>query len=228
MSITEKLRNRRVKGFESYVSNPGICTLRPFSGIAVELGFFHDRNSSADDKLLSYIAGKDVLDLGSGMNGLAIGAALRGSTARIVSINPAFTDKSFEREQQDAIQARYTRLFPDFSENAVEAARKFSNRNTLAMFAHTLDLPEKRFDVALDNAAIFCYAQEELAFLLAAALTNTFRSLRPGGRMRVGDSGIIYTDGRSWKEALVESLGLKSFRHRNGIEVFDPSTHGTN
>lgn len=168
----------------------------------------------------NYLSGKDVLDVGSGLNGLAIDVILKKLQARVISVNPAFNDPLFEDTQKDVIYL-FPHFFPRFSPEEIEAARVEANRNTRALFAHDLStFANKSFDVVIDNFAVAFYALESGKLAFAKSMSEMARVCR--GRIRVGDKFSEYVYGGStpnWKEGILRDLGLNYTPYKGGFEV---------
>lgn len=167
-----------------------------------------------------YLRGKDVLDVGSGLNGLAIDVQLRKLPTKVTSVNPGFNDPLFEQVQKDFIYL-FPHYFPRFSLEEIEAAQVEANRNTYALFAHDLStFADKSFDVVIDNYAVTFYAQPSRRLAFAQSIGEMARVCR--GRIRVGDKSKDLVYGGStpnWKEEVLQELGLNYTPYRGGFEV---------
>lgn len=205
----EFYRDTRV--VESYAQDQ-LGTLRSITQIAPLLGFMDP------EEFISYIYGKEVLDVGSGLNGLAIDVLLQGLPTGVTSINPAIYHPRFERQQIRKLLEAKEGFFPDFTPGAIELARIEANKNCLPFFAHDLQLPSKKYDVVIDNLAVFYYTDRNQRSVLVRSLEEMMRVCR--GSIRVGDFSAIYGDiYPGWKEQILKNMRINYRPYRIGFEI---------
>lgn len=161
-----------------------------------------------EEEFIAYLVG-DVLDCGSGYDGLAFDAQRRGLDCTIYSMNPArvieengviVPNQIFLYERAACIHdSRNTRFIgvPDNKEYIEEILRTV-DRHASADFAHNMkSFPSNKFDRILDNYAISFYSrteeQDQAVFMLF--LLEALRVLKVGGTLRIRDSFWNYTPG---------------------------------
>ncbi len=202
---------RQIETVETFIGIAG-QTMRPIRDLAYQLRF----RDQEDFK--RYIHGKEVLDIGSGLNGLAIDVILQNIPARVTSINPLAARPDFEARQKAAIELYSPHLFSDSSPEDIETARKEANRNTLPLFAHDLrGLADASFDVVIDNMAVFFYADRLQKLALVKSIEEMQRVCR--GSIRVGDPARYGEIPTNWKEMTLREMGIKYSPYGIGFEI---------
>lgn len=169
----------KLANYERMVKAAPINTFRTLDQIALTTGF------ETAEKLGLYLSGKDTLDLGAGLCGLAIDAYLRGNSRRICSLSPAAANLGFEDQRWTTITTKS--YLEKYSPDQLETAIKHVNGLTFPRFAHDLPFPNFTFDLIVDNWAVSLFANEEYSQFYEAALYEVFRVLKPRGVYLIGD-----------------------------------------
>ena len=166
------------------------------------------------DDLIAVIAGKTIVDVGSGTNGLAIDVVLRNVDCVVYSVDPHIAESDFEQRQRLSLSEDRNKLFTEFDPQEMERARVKSLSRAYPFFAHNMpSFADGQFDLLIDHYAVFGYFQEESelpAFL--KTIDEERRILSAGSPMYIADF-IPYGGDPStwdnWKEWQLIKLGLK-------------------
>lgn len=179
----------------------------------------------SEQELSSYIKGKTVLDVGSGMGGLFKGSRARGVDAKIVNINPRFSIKGFVKSAHEIYEEMATSAFENI-EN-IKDINKEHDEYAIAAFSNKLPIKDASVDIIIDNkgAVYHCIYEDRIdenAYIINSlvnpdqkALSETIdeymRVLRIGGKARIG--GLLpqqeLEDGLALLENLLAEKGLK-------------------
>lgn len=130
-----------------------------------------------EEEFIAYITGKRVLDVGSGMGGLAKDCKLGGIDAEIISVNPRLSNTRLRREERFSTRV----CIPEEMQDEVQRAH---DRKAVAAYGQFLPFGAETFDVVLDSCGVlFSTRREDDRWY---AIQEFWRVLRPGGRMRMG------------------------------------------
>lgn len=112
-----------------------------------------------EQQLATYIDGKTVLDVGSGMGGFFKEAKVRGNGAKIININPRFAIRGFAEEAHEA----YEMMAADVPEN-IKELNKLHDENAVAAFSNRLPIKDASIGVIVDNkgAVYHCLYEDRL------------------------------------------------------------------
>lgn len=155
----------------------------------------------SEEAFISYIAGKRVLDIGSGRGCLAKECALRDIEAEIISVNPRLKLANRRNQEKSITRLKYIR----HSEQDRRNAQNAHDRRAIAAYVQLLPFLSETFDVILDSDAILLYAdsQDELA----VGIREEWRVLKPGGRMRMGWT-FLERRHLAWEMQVLEGLQI--------------------
>lgn len=150
-----------------------------------------------EEDLINYIAGKRVLDVGSGFGGLAKDCRLREIDTEIISLNPRLAIPSCRRQERESTQV----CVPIDKRMEVQMAH---DRGAVSAFAQFLPFSAETFDVVLDScgALFFATRQDERI----QALQEYWRVLRSGGKFRIG--WFMGWSHFKWEKQIEEDLGI--------------------
>jgi SAM-dependent methyltransferase len=194
------------------------------SSYAENLGYQDEQD------FIKELEGKTVLDLGSGLGGLAKSAHMQGVKTRICSVNPTLRfphsrveEKAAAREWygilNSGLNVDYYPREPDWLTKLIDRAKGFERKSfgtaqeyhdqrAVAAFAHALPFLKDSFDLIVDKRAVFGWfissnTEESVRHKPAfeASIKEMMRVLKPGGRLLVGDIGTF-----GWVEAGVEPI----------------------
>ncbi len=173
-------------------------TFKPLSRIASDLGFNSERG------LIEYLSNKNVLDLGSGFNGLSVGCILKNVTTDITSVTPRKNDPNFKIHVERLLNLE--KEYDTYSQEKKGKVIQQSLEKTRAAFAHDLSsFDDGSFDVIIDDTAVFHFARENESLIFKKSLREELRILRKNGTIRIGD----YTfKALSWKEKVLKEEGI--------------------
>lgn len=198
-------------------------TLRGIGELAEDLGF------TGRKSFIEYISGKYVLDVGSGLNGLAIEALLENVPTSIISINPQIDPMigryDFEAVQKRKIKAAGFLLFK-YDEEAVWEACRLANSRTFPYFAHNFGFLDSSYDRVIDSTAVFFNFRKSESLAFMETVMEMFRVCR--GSIRISDrsTGVVYGGAVSnWKENMLKKMGLDFEPHKYGVEIFKLPYH---
>jgi hypothetical protein len=171
---------------------------------------------------LAYLDNKDVIDIGSGYNNLAIGLALRKKDARVTSINPRYMGRDHywtSISDLSTFTEDYLRRRP--SRDQVIQAAEVSLNTTYTCMAHQLSMPDCSYDLAVDTYALTQYIRmqalpPELAHLrkqlYKQSATEVMRVLRRNGRWLIGGASLGHPNGDiegDWRVQTLREMGLR-------------------
>lgn len=203
---------------EERVGNKIPSTLRGIGELAEDLGF------KEREPFVRYISKKDVLDVGSGLNGLAIEALLENVPTSITSVNPQINPMigryDFGAVQKRTIEAAGFLLFK-YDREAVWEACRLANSRTYPYLAHDLGFPDSSYDTLIDSTAVFFNFRESESLAFMKTVMEMFRVCR--GSIRISDrsTGVVYGGAVSnWKEDMLRKMKLDFESHKYGVEIF--------
>ncbi len=184
--------------------------------IADDLGF------DGKNQFINYLNGKVVIDCGSGFNGLAIDALLHGVNTQIVSVTPAMQDHLFIPVQEKVVRSSKESLFPDFSDNDIELARRKSLEGSYPFLAHELLFEDDAFDAVIDNYASSFYTSFRNRQVYGHIVVEQMRVLKKGGELRIGDREMASEwngDPPHWRAQIIRELGWSPIFYEFGVVV---------
>ena len=184
----------KLASYEAKVRVAPINTFRSLDQIAATTGF------DTAEKLGPYLSGKDTLDLGAGLCGLAIEAYLGKFSRRVCSLSPAAANPDFEEQRWATLVDK--NYLKKYSVVQLETAIKHTNGLTFPHFAHGLPFPNLVFDLVIDNWAVSLFANQEYSQFYEAALHEVFRVLKPKGTYHIGDPEHTTV----WKHTLLHAV----------------------
>lgn len=186
--ITEKTAFDKLLNIEE--SGTPIETAGAWSSLVENLGF------SDTEKLSSYIEGKTVLDIGSGMGGLFKEAKMRGNSARIINVNPRFALEGHAKEAHMV----YETMIENIPDNIKEINQEH-DRSAVAAFSNKLPIKSSSVDIIIDSKAAVYHCLFEDTFddfgiiltqfkpnekVLNETIDEYLRVLNKGGKVRIG------------------------------------------
>lgn len=179
-----------------------------------------------------------VLDLGSGLGGLAKSAAFKQLPCIVYSLNPrggkgqrrdekeatrdyVLGELTRQRSQKDRLEGiKDSFQAKKIQEGMIRRVQEAHDKYLVRALAHRLPFEDGLFNLIIDNQAMSKYAgrpddnyasnEERMRF--KQAMMELFRVLRPGGKIRIGDSDYGYGEEDSqpisWKEQVLTELGF--------------------
>ena len=179
------------------------------------------------------LKGKTILDLGSGLGGLAKDVFAKDVDCRIVSLNPRLSKAESRQAEKKATSDYALAVFPEPSflekiikvvtrepkKNHVQEMQAAHDKGAVAGFAHALPFRDGVFDLILDKDAVSKFAARidmdfvdrstpEEKEIFREALREMIRVLKPGGTAKIFDI-FGYGSSKDWKQNILDELGLK-------------------
>jgi SAM-dependent methyltransferase len=177
----------------------GKDTWRGIGGYTTELGF------TTEQEFIDYITHRNVADVGSGLGGLAVEAALRGIDSHISSINPSIGREWFREWQLKQLTNTFGK---QYTPEQIQAAIAVHDKSAYIALAHNIPLPDDSQDVVLDNTAITYYADNIGEVRYKKSLEEMLRIVKQGGKIRIGARGRYDGDDVMGVEKPLKELGL--------------------
>jgi len=184
------------------------------------------------EALIEELKGKTVLDLGSGLGGLAKNAFAENVDCQIVSLNPRLSESSRRQSEKEATEQYALDVFPEPTflekikrvvkiEPERDRAREMQeahDKRAVAGFAHVLPFKDGSFDLIFDKDAVSKYAARiDMDFIDRSTPTEKgmfkeahremIRVLKPGGKAKIFDL-FGYGSSKDWKQGILDELGI--------------------
>ncbi len=223
-SETEEFRKRKDKAVLHGRAGGGEI----FSGI---MDYAYGLGYSSREAFVQAIKGKKILDLGSGLGGLAKDTFFQQVDCQVISLNPRLAT-DMRRDEKEATKEYVEEMVPEMpslrrlinklrgmpEEDYLKEIQKAHDQRAVAGFAHSLPFQDNSFDLIFDKEAISKYATSqdydfvdkstpEEKELFRKSLREMIRVLKPGGKIRIGDI-FGYGSSEDWKQRILDELGL--------------------
>lgn len=227
-NILDQTRKTREKDILVDSSGGGGETLSNISEYSASFGYEDDEDFKQKD-----LVDKVVLDLGSGLGGLAKdSAAQKVMNCKVISVNPRLSLRGYRENEKSSSQivventvpkaSRLKQIFNKLTRKPhvdhKEIIQHAHDETAVASFAHALPFTDNSFDRVFDRMAISENASEHGHYestdvanqvekrLFETSLKEMMRVLRPEGKIMISDL-FGYGNEKGWKEQVLKKLG---------------------
>lgn len=198
----------------------------PIENLALSLGF---KNLPEFGRFLenSWL----VVDVGSGYDGLALGALFYDINAKVVSVNPDRQSDSFAKGRlSTSLQWINSHFSPEELQSLgqqlpgiLQAHFQIIDSQATKDMADNLSLPDTSAGAIIDSfAASYYMLEEEFKGRFEKTIGEYLRVLKPGGEVLIADPSMFNSQG-DWKLKVIQELGIDyqtiKLKKDNGIEV---------